>query len=115
MGILRELADKEDPRPVRLFYGNRTLEQMAFMDEFEVLKQKLDLSVALALEKPTEGFDGYTGFIDGELLGSLVNNSGYYNWDYYICGPKPMVLAVENVLETLEIPRDRILYEKLGF
>lgn len=115
VGILRELADNGDRRPIRLVYGNRTIEQMLFSDELEALRNKLDLQILLVLDQPPEGFEGHKGFIDREVLARTMDHPEHANWDYYICGSKPMVKAVEKHLEALSVPRDRILYEQLGF
>ena len=115
MGILRELADNGDRRPIRLVYGNRTIDQMLFLDELETLRSQIDLKLLLVLDHPPEGFEGHKGFIDREVLSSTIDHPEHVNWDYYICGPPRMVKAVEKNLETLSVPRDRILYEQLGF
>ncbi len=115
MGILRELAEKEDRRPIHLVYGNRKISQMLFLEEFRVLGNQLDLEVLLVLEDSPEDFTGYKGFIDREVLSRLTEDPNHTNWDFYICGPKPMVKAVEKNLEDLSVPRERILYEQLGF
>lgn len=115
MGILRELADSGDRRPIRLVYGNRTIEQMLFLDELEVLREQLDLELLLVLADPPEGFEGHKGFIDTTVLSKVMDHPEHASWDYYICGPPPMVKAVEKNLAALSVPRDRILYEQLGF
>jgi predicted ferric reductase len=115
MGILRELADHGDRRPIRLLYGNRSIEQMLFSEELEALREKLDLDILLVLDNPPEDFQGHKGFIDKEVLAKTMDHPENANWDYYICGPPPMVKAVEKNLEALSVPRDRILYEQLGF
>jgi predicted ferric reductase len=115
MGLLRELADNGDRRPIRLVYGNRVLEQMLFLPEFEALRDKLDLDILLVLDNPPEGFQGHKGFIDKEVLANTMDHPEHANWDCYICGPPRMVKAVEKSLQALSVPRDRILYEQLGF
>jgi NAD(P)H-flavin reductase len=115
MGILRELDAVGDRRPVKLVYGNRNIEQMLFLDEFEAMRERLNLNVHLVLDHPPEIFDGHRGFIDREVLSTVMDQPEHVNWDYYICGPPPMVKAVENHLKALSVPKDRILYEQLGF
>ena len=115
MGLLREFAEQADGRPVKLIYGNRTLQQMSFMNEIDSFKDRLDLDVKLVLEKPAEGFDGHVGFIDRNLLREITEYPDSQNWDFYICGPPIMVKAVEGALLSLSVHSDRILYEQLGF
>jgi predicted ferric reductase len=115
MGILRELVDRKDPRPIHLLYGNRSIDQMMFLDELEAMRSSLNLEVLLSLDDPPQDFVGHNGFIDRELLASLIERPGRVNWDYYLCGPPVMIKAVEKNLLALSVPRDRILYEQLGF
>jgi predicted ferric reductase len=115
IGLLRELQAKQDPRPIQLVYGNRNIDQMMFQDELDKMCESLNFSYKLVLNDPPENFSGHVGFIDKVLLGEVVNSVGSVNSDYYVCGPEPMVKAVENSLEQLDIPRQRILYEQLGF
>lgn len=115
MGILRELADRADDRPIHLVYGNRHISQMMFLNELAALGDRLNLELHLVLDDPPEGFQGHKGFIDAEVLFSAMDHPEHENWDYYICGSPPMVKAVEKNLEILEVPRNRILYEQLGF
>jgi predicted ferric reductase len=120
IGLLRELKGKGDMRPVRLLYGNRSMEQMMFVDELREMSTALNLQTTLILNDapevfPPEGFNGHTGFIDRQVIEQASTGHNNINWDYYICGPKPMVKAVEDHLHNMSISRDRILYEQLGF
>jgi predicted ferric reductase len=115
MGILRELADHKDKRPVRLIYGNRSIGQMLFLDEIAAIEAKLDFSSLLVLEQPPEDFAGERGFIDAAVLSRVTDEPDAINRDYYICGPPIMVKAVEGSLLKLGVPQERILYEQLGF
>ena len=88
---------------------------MLFQDELTAMTDQLDLEVTLALEQPPEDFEGHIGFIDRGLLSGLASQPDSNNRDYYVCGPPVMIKAVEKSLKSLSIPRDRILYEQLGF
>lgn len=120
IGILRELRARGDTRPVRLLYGNRTIEQMMFIDELRDMAEALDLQTTLILNEapesfPPEHFKGHIGFIDIGVIQDASTGHNNVNWDYYICGPQPMVKAVEAHLSNMNIARERILYEQLGF
>ncbi len=115
MGILRELVDHGDERPVRLIYGNRSIGQMMFLDEIDSYGERLNLETLLVLDQAPEGFTGHTGFIDTDVLSRLTRQPDAHNRDYYICGPPVMVKAVEKNLLALGVSEERILYEQLGF
>jgi ferredoxin-NADP reductase len=55
MNMLRTMADRGDPRPCYLFFGNREWEGAAFREEIEELKGRLDLEVVHVLSRPRDG------------------------------------------------------------
>ena len=55
MSMLRTMADRSDPRPCYLFFGNREWEGVAFREEIEELKGRLNLEVMHVLSRPPEG------------------------------------------------------------
>jgi NAD(P)H-flavin reductase len=46
------MADRRDPRPCYLFFGNREWEGVAFREEIEELKSRLNLKVVHVLSRP---------------------------------------------------------------
>lgn len=115
LGILRQLRDVGDSRPVRLVYGNRVMEQMVFQDEIAAMDSVLDFQQTLALEDPTEGFTGHKGLIDRTVLQDTFGSTERNEWDFYVCGSPAMVHAVEKTLRKMGVPRGRILFEQLAF
>jgi ferredoxin-NADP reductase len=102
--MLRTLADRGDKRPLTLFYANKTLDQAAFRDELEHLKSRLNLSVLEVPEKAPEGWQGPSGFINRALLEkNLPIERKRDAFEIFICGPKPMMDAVETALEKLGV------------
>jgi predicted ferric reductase len=55
MSMLRTMADRRDPRPCYLFFGNREWEGVAFREEIEELESRLNLEVVHVLSRPPEG------------------------------------------------------------
>ncbi|MDK2980542.1 MAG: hypothetical protein PWQ55_889 [Chloroflexota bacterium] len=111
MSILHTLADEEDKRPLFLFYGNRSENEIAFKDEIDRLAQQLNLNVTHVLEKPAEKMKSETGFISSELMDRILpqNRDELY---YFICGPLPMIHAMEANLHKLHIPNHQVTSEK---
>jgi predicted ferric reductase len=111
ISMLRAMADREDPRPVVLFYGNRDWDGVTFREEIEALSARLRLTVVHVLEKPHEGWDGERGFIDAAVLDRhLPPRRG--RLQYFICGPGPMMDAVERALHRLGVPAERVQTER---
>lgn len=105
MSMLRTLADRGDARPLTLIYANKTLEAATFLEEIEKLPQRLNLNVVHVLESPPEGWQGEKGYINADLLKRYLPAERLPNRvEIFICGPAPMMNAVEKALVQLGVP-----------
>jgi predicted ferric reductase len=105
MSMLRTLVDRGDERPLLLIYANNRWEDVTFRDEFEALQQRLNLRVVHVLRDPPEGWQGEQGFVSRELLARYLPPERKRNtYETFICGPKPMMDAVEKALAELGVP-----------
>ena len=105
MSMLRSMAERGDQRPVTLLYANKDWEAVIFREEIEPLKEALQLTVVHVLEKPLEGWQGETGFINRALLQRCLPQTSRPNTvEVFICGPLPMTNAVEKALADLGVP-----------
>jgi predicted ferric reductase len=114
MSILRTLADRGDQRPVRLLYGSKDWESITFREELEVLEQRLNLTVVHVLAQPPEHWTGERGFIDAALFKRHLP-APYAEHEYFICGPNPMMDAIENALGELGVPLAKYHSERYSF
>jgi predicted ferric reductase len=113
MSMLRTLADQEDPRELHLIYLNVRLDDVIFHDELEDLEAKLRLAVTHVLEEPPAGWKGESGLLDAGLLKrNLPENRE--DFDYFICGPEPLMDIAEQSLLDLGIRQRRILSERFN-
>jgi ferredoxin-NADP reductase len=113
MSMLRTFADREDCRDLRLIYMNISLDDVIFHDELSALDQRLNLTLTHVLEEPPEGWEGETGLLDRELLERhLPEDREAY--EYFICGPKPMMDIAEASLLEMGIRQRRILSERFN-
>ncbi len=111
MSILHTLADEKDTRPISLFYGNYDDENIAFLDEIKKLEKRLDLSVTHVLEVASKKIKSDVGFITKEILArDLPKNRD--ELFYFICGPLPMIEAMEVHMKALGISHKQITSEK---
>lgn len=115
IGLLRQLRDVGDTRPIRLVYGNQVMEQMVFQDEINAMSESLNFEQMLVLTQPPENFNGHKGVMDRQILEQVFSTADRDNWDYYLCGPEVMVKAVEKTMHDMKIPQERIIFEQLGF
>jgi predicted ferric reductase len=111
ISTVRTLADRHDVRPVYLFYANRDWDGVAFREELEALKERLDLKVVHILERAPEGWTGETGYVRADVLARHLP-PGYRRWQYFICGPDPMMDAAEAALIELDVPAERVHTER---
>ena len=104
MSMLRTLADRGDRRTLLLIYANNTWEDVAFREEIDSLRQRLDLRVVHVLRDPPEGWQGEQGFVSKDLLARhLPPERSRDAFEVFICGPKPMMDAVETALVELGV------------
>ncbi|MBD3678019.1 MAG: ferredoxin reductase family protein [Rhodobacteraceae bacterium] len=115
IGILREMRATGDERPAVLIYGNRTEDQIAHRDELHDLATRRPLSVSLVLSEPGGRWSGLTGMIDRDLLAKEFGTAERRDWLYVLCGPPPMLDAVEPALIDLGIPPGNILSERFAY
>lgn len=104
MSMLRTLADRQDSRPLLLIYGNRDWENVIFREEIEDLKSQLNLTVVHVLDEPPAGWNGEEGFINRKILEQYLPKDMQRNrWEIFICGPDPMMDAIEKQLDEMGI------------
>ena len=116
LGILRQIRDIGDLRPIRLVYGNRIAEQFVHQHEINAISARLpNFKQILALEEPVDGSNHYHGRIDATLLEQTFDAHDRSRWIYYVCGSEDMVKAVVKALRRIGVPENQILYEQLAF
>jgi len=104
MSMIRTLADRADPRPLTLIYANKSLENTVFLEELEALSKKVKLKVIHVLESPSNEWTGETGFVNSQLLEKYLPVGREANQlEIFICGPVPMMNAVEKALSQIGI------------
>jgi predicted ferric reductase len=116
VGILRTLADRGEKKPLLLFYGNKDWEGTTFREELAELQKRLDLEVVYIIEKPEEDWKGESGFITADLLRKYMpKDLKRNNYEIFLCGPEPMLNAVEPLLEDdLDVSWDDIHLERFN-
>ena len=107
------LAAREDVRPVVLFYGCRDYEDLTFREEFDALTARMNLKVVYVLEKPSASWAGEKGFVDADMLRRYLPKQ-YRRFQYFICGPPPLMDAMERILPDIGVPRKLIHTERFA-
>ncbi len=111
ISMLRTLADKKDKRKCILIYGNENEEKIPFKGDLEKIEERLDIDVIHVLQEPMEDWEGESGMIDEALIASNLPEAKN-DFDYYICGPEPMMDVAELTLRKLGVPWENIYAER---
>ncbi|HSG16802.1 MAG TPA: ferredoxin reductase family protein [Anaerolineae bacterium] len=109
--MCQTMADREDVRPVLLFYGGADLESLTFHEELEALQERMNMKLIPVLSNPADDWTGERGYITQEILSRYLPKQ-YKRYKYLICGPKPLMDAMEEALPDLGVPRQNVLTER---
>lgn len=111
ISMLKTLCDKDDPRECILIYGNQNWKDVPFRDDLKMMGKRLNLQVVHVLQYPDEDWNGEEGLIDeGLILKYLPANKNEF--DYYICGPGPMMDIAEISLRRVGVSWKNIYAER---
>jgi predicted ferric reductase len=109
--ICQTMADREDVRPVVLFYGGRDLDSLTFREELEALKDRMSLEVIHVLSAPGDKWTGERGYVNAEMMKRYLPKQ-YHRFKFLICGPKPLMDSMDEALPDLGVPRESVLTER---
>lgn len=109
LGILRQMRLSGDPRPVKIIYGNRSVDQIVHRDELDAEDAHYVLS------EPPENWDGAKGLITPALLDDVFSETEIKEWVFVICGPAKMMDVVEDHLISRGASSRRILTERFDY
>jgi ferredoxin-NADP reductase len=108
--MCRYCIDKGLNTKVILLYGARTERDLVFKKELtEMQEQNRNLKVVFTVEESSEGWKGYTGYIDREMI--LEEITDYEERVFFTCGPQAMVKAIENLLNNLQVSKKQVKKE----
>ncbi len=109
MGILRQMRQTNDPRKVRIIYGNRLAEQIACRGELD------REDVRYVLSEPPPDWQGETGLVSPELIDRVFTQEEIKDWVFVMCGPAEMMEVVEDHLVRRGAPSSHILSERFDY
>ena len=111
VSMLRTLADRRDRRPVLLFHAAHGEDDLTLREAIDAVTPHLDLRVVTVLEDPPPDFTGEIGRLDSALLRRHLPPR-HAHMQYFVCGPPPLMDAMERALPSLGIPADRVHTER---
>ena len=108
-------------REMHYFYGARALNEVFYLDDFLGLeKDYSNFHFHLALDRPDPAADAagvkYTpGFVHQVMFNTyLKDHEAPEDIEYYMCGPGPMSKAVVDMLDSLGVESESIMYDNFG-
>jgi len=110
MSYCKNATDKGLSNKITLFYGCRTPEDIAFKKEFEDLAQiNKNIKIVFIVNQPTPDWKGATGIINADMIKEQLPN--FQENMFYTCGPPPMVEAMEKLVESLGLSKEKLKRE----
>jgi toluene monooxygenase electron transfer component len=112
LALLRQLAAAGDARPVTVFYGARTREELVCFDELRELTDALGSAELVgALGEPPDGWPGVAGFVTDAVAARLDGLAGAV---FYVAGPPVMTTATVDLLRARGVQLDAVHYDAFG-
>jgi len=119
LSMARTIAEMDSSREIMFFYGVRNGTEHAFKNELEQLTKNHDnVRLVVAYSQPTDddmAVEGQTyqhvGRVDIELIKSYLQST---NYEFYICGPAPMMETLNQNLTKWGVAKQDIKMEAFG-
>ena len=111
LSMLRTLEARGDRRSHVLVYACSRWDRVAFRAEIDRLAATLSLRVIHVLEDPPPDWRGPTGYVTPAILLDALEGDGVRR-HAFICGPDPMMSAVEAALVAGGVAESRIHLER---
>ena len=109
------MEERGDVRPIVLFYGARDEGDLTFDDELTALDRRMDnLTVVRVLSQPGGDWTGERGYVNEDVLQRHLPEKLLPRFQYFICGPNPLMDSMEKVLPAIGVPVERIHTERFG-
>ncbi|MCR5571035.1 MAG: NADH:ubiquinone reductase (Na(+)-transporting) subunit F [Bacteroidales bacterium] len=108
-------------RKVNFFYGARALVEAFYLEDFAELERDFpNFRFHLALDRPDPAADAagipyVAGFVHNVMNETyLKDHAAPEDIKYFMCGPPMMVSSVNNLLDSLGVPPENVLYDNFG-
>ncbi len=116
--IFDQLTRIKTKRKITFWYGARSLKEMFYVDDFNILQEKYEnfkWYVGLSESLPEDNWRGYVGFIHQIVHDHYLNeHPAPEDCEYYLCGPPLMISACLKMLDEMGIESESILLDEFG-
>ena len=104
--MVQYLLDRGERRPIVLLYGVDRATEVAYRPLWEEASRKLDIRTAYAVAKEATPKGAYAGYVDEAMIRAEVPD--FLEREFYISGPRALVVASEKVLTGMGVHRRHI-------
>ena len=117
VSMLNAICASRDSRETWFFYGLRHRKEHAMYEDLDRIRRDFDhVNIVVCYSQPTEqcvaGRDyDHRGFVGVDLFKKLLPSN---NYDYYVCGPPPMMQSITKDLREWGVPEERVHFEAFG-
>ncbi len=110
VSICKYATDKQLKSKITLFYGCRTEKDIAFKQELEEMAEiNKNLKLVFILNQPPPDWKGATGVVTADVI--VKEMSDYKENIFYVCGPPPMVTAIQKLIEGIGLEKTQLKLE----
>jgi ferredoxin-NADP reductase len=113
MSMIREIVDRNLPRTLTLFYGNREKADIIFHEQLAHISNHFDsIHYIPVIEKASADYQGQCGLITTDLIEKEAGD--VKDATFFLCGPQGMYDFCLPQIEHLGVPRRKIRKELYG-
>lgn len=105
--MIKHLSETKQKRDIVLFYGNRTIQDLAYAEVLEEAKDAIGLRALLCFNEPSGAPDGSLATIDEAAIRTHVPD--FAERTFYLSGPSGMVDAFKGMLTRMGVHRSHIV------
>ena len=111
--MLQALETRADQRPVFVFHAANDFDDLTFREELAATAARMpSLTLVTVLLRADESWNGERGFVTADTLTRYLPPTLYRHFQYFICGPTPLMDAMESVLPKIGVPAERVHTER---
>ena len=110
--IFEQLEKHSSHRAIHYYFGARTQNDLIYFEEFTALSDKFNnFNYCPVLSRPDDKWTGETGYAQQVVEKNLKEIDSLENIEFYICGPKNMMLDTISLLHSLGVDDSSIAYD----
>ena len=117
LSMLNAVVESGSKREVWFFLGVKNSFQHPMKEHLEALsRENGNIHLCVCYSQPTKGCIkgrdfNHIGYVNVDLTRQLLKSN---NYEFYLCGPPPMMTALYQKLRAWRVPEQRINYEAFG-